>query len=116
MSAILANVTIDANENGAGQPTINTPNSRPREAPVNGQGSSDKMYDPSMLFLFELATALAMRDHESMEELSGDIIGYCLEILRQRKLLHPIFIQRILIYLLAMKKRAHELVYCTARF
>lgn len=109
MSAILENVTIDANETAPDQPILNTPNSRPA---VNGgqETSSDKTYDPSMLFLLELATALAMRDRESMQELSLEVVGYCLEILRQRKLLHPIFIQRTLIYLLAMKKRAHELV------
>ena len=112
MSAILANVTIDANENASDQPILNTPNSKPKEMALNGgqETSSDKTYDPSMLFLLELATALAMRDRESMQELSAEVIGYCLEILRQRKLLHPIFIQRTLIYLLAMKKRAHELV------
>jgi len=61
-----------------------------------------------MLFLLELATSLAIRDQESMKNLSSELVAYCIEVLRQRKVLHPILVERTLIYLLALKKRGHE--------
>lgn len=77
---------------------------------MNATASSETAYDPTVVFSLELATALATRDEESMQNLSADVIEYCTEILRQRKHLHPISVQRALTYLLTLKKRGEETV------
>jgi hypothetical protein len=108
MTSLLENVTIDAPDAALDQSNPSTPNIRVKD--LNGPGSQEKAYDPSMLFLLELATSLAIRDEESMKDLSAEVTGYCTEILRQRKHLHPILVERTLIYLMALKKRGHETV------
>ena len=60
--------------------------------------------------MLEMATSLAIRNKDSMTELSTEVAGYCTEILRQRKYLHPILVERALTYLIALKKRGHETV------
>ena len=112
MNALLEKVVIDApSEPSAPSP----PGLRAREgSPVNGQEHQDNSYDPSILFLLEMATSLAIRDEQSMRNLSPEVIGYCTEILRQRKHIHPIWVERTLIYLMVLNKRGHETVY--ARF
>ena len=111
MASLLENVTIDAPENAPDPSNPSTPKLRVKDAaPFHGSEPQDKSYDPSMLFLLELATSLAIRDVESMRDLSGELAGYCTEILRQRKHLHPILVERTLIYLMALEKRGHETV------
>jgi|SRR5579859_2579565 len=107
MTALLESVTIDAPELQA------SGSSSPRDSlsGMNGQESQGGHdYDPSMLFLLELATSLAIRDEQSMKDLSANVANYCSEILRQRKQFHPIFVERTATYLLALKKRGHETV------
>ena len=110
MNALLEKVVIDAPE--VQEPSAQAlPTLRPRDgSPINGQEHQDSSYDPSMLFLLEMATCLAIRDENSMRDLSVEVIGYCTEILRQRKHLHPIWIERSLICLLVLKKRGDETV------
>jgi len=110
MTALLSRVTINAPETSQDSSTPSTPNLKARDGAMNGPESQEKAYDPSMLFLLEMATSLAIRDAASMRNLSAEVAGYCTEILRQRKHLHPIFVERTLIYLLALKKRGHETV------
>lgn len=109
MAALLENITIDASDDA----DLTTPTKVKADipAPMNGQEAKDKPYDPSTLFLLEMGTALAIRDKESMRNLSAKVAGYCTEILRQRKHLHPIQLERSLIYLLSLKKRGHETVH-----
>jgi brefeldin A-resistance guanine nucleotide exchange factor 1 len=109
MTALLESVTIDASEDS--RPISPTATAKADvTAPINDQESKAKAYDPSILFLLEMGTSLAIRDEESMRNLSAEVAGYCTEILRQRKHLHPIQLERSLIYLLALKKRGHETV------
>jgi brefeldin A-resistance guanine nucleotide exchange factor 1 len=108
MSALLESVVIDAPEDP--DPTTPTKIKVDGSASMNGQEAKDKPYDPSILFLLEMATSLAIRDEESMKTLSAEVAEYCTEILRQRKHLHPILLERSLIYLLVLKKRGHETV------
>jgi golgi-specific brefeldin A-resistance guanine nucleotide exchange factor 1 len=109
MTALLESITIDASE-GYVEPTGS---SSPRDSltGMNGHEShAGKDYDPSMLFVLELATSLAIRDEQSMKDLSAEVANYCTEILRQRKQFHSILVERTTTYLLALKKRGHETV------
>lgn len=111
MSSLLESVTIDAPENALDQSDPSTPKLKAKDAaPFHGPEPQDKPYDPSMVFLLEMATSLAIRDVESMRDLSAEVAGYCTEILRQRKHLHPILVERTLIYLMALKKCGHDTV------
>jgi golgi-specific brefeldin A-resistance guanine nucleotide exchange factor 1 len=110
VTALLESVVIDAPDG----PADSSPKVKAKDGPaaITAQESQDKAYDPSMLFLLELATSLAIRDEQSMRSFSGEVAGYCTEILRQRKHLHPILVERTLTYLMTLKKRGHETV-CT---
>jgi hypothetical protein len=105
-------VIIDAPENTSNQSGSSSPQVKIRDiASLNGQEPVSKVaYDPSLVFLLEVATSLVIRDKESMNVLSSELATYCTEILRQRKHLHPILVERTLTYLLALKKRGHETV------
>ena len=84
MASLLENVTIDAPENVLDQSNPPTLNFKAKDATrLHGPEPQDKSYDPSMLFLLEMATSLAIRDAESMQDLSAAVAGYCTEILRQ---------------------------------
>lgn len=112
MASLLESVTIDAPESALDASNPSTPNMKAKDSvPLHAAEHQEKAYDPSMLFLLEMATSLAIRDEESMRDLSPEIAGYCTEILRQRKHLHPILVERTLIYLMALKKRGHETVH-----
>ena len=110
MSALLANVTIDAPDGVSETSAPSTPNMRAKD--TSSMGSTDEKggYDPSMLFVLEIATSLAIRDQQTMQDHGSKVAGYCTEILRQRRHLHPILVERSLIHLMAIKKRGDEIV------
>jgi golgi-specific brefeldin A-resistance guanine nucleotide exchange factor 1 len=112
VTALLENVVIDAPDGPADSSASSTPKVKAKDGPatITSQESQEKAYDPSMLFLLELATSLAIRDEQSMKNFSAEVAGYCTEILRQRKHLHPILVERTLTYLMTLKKRGHETV------
>jgi hypothetical protein len=107
VSALLETITIEGSESDSD--SFKSSFKKDSPANMNGQGA-EKTYDPSMLFALEMATSLAIRDLESMQDLSADVVGYCTAILRQRKHIHPILVERALIYDLALKKRGDEIV------
>jgi len=109
MVSLLESITIDAPNAALDLSNPSTPNIKVKD--LSGLGTQEKAYDPSMLFLLELATSLAIRDEESMKDFSAEVAEYCTEILRQRKHLHPILVERTLIYLMALKTRGHETVH-----
>jgi golgi-specific brefeldin A-resistance guanine nucleotide exchange factor 1 len=110
MSTLLNGITIDAKEpaSDATETAVLKPKPRESSPTLNGAETTAVTYDPSMIFLLELATSIAIRNKESMQSLSSELAAYCIEVLRQRKVLHPILVERALIYLLALKKRGHE--------
>ena len=111
MASLLESITIDAPEDYAIPSNASTPNIKVKDSSsMNGREVQGKVYDPSMPFILEIATSLAIRDEDNMRDLSAKIAEYCTEILRQRKHLHPILVERTLIYLMALKKRGHETV------
>lgn len=110
MSSLLESVTIDAPKNPDSSPSIPNIQAKDVSLGLNGPEAQERSYDPSMLFLLEMATSLAIRDEKNMRDLSSEVAAYCTEILRQRKHLHPILVERTLIYLMVLKKRGHETV------
>jgi golgi-specific brefeldin A-resistance guanine nucleotide exchange factor 1 len=109
MSALLADVTIDAPD-GASETSPLAPNISAKDGLSLASSAEDKGYDPTMLFLLEIATSLAVRDEQTVRDHGAKVAGYCTEILRQRKHLHPILVERSLIYLMAIKKHSDQTV------
>jgi|SRR5579871_599203 len=110
MTTLLESITIDAQETASDTSDTSLPKPKAKDlnTSLNGTEPVEATYDPSMVFLLEIATSLAIRNEESMKILSSELAAYCIELLRQRKVLHPILVERTLIYLLALKKKGHE--------
>ncbi|KAJ5587336.1 uncharacterized protein N7459_003101 [Penicillium hispanicum] len=65
-------------------------------------------YDPSMIFILELATVLTLRDENALENL-GEMLATTLQALvRDAKNLHPLTVSRIVSYLLNLLRLSHD--------
>jgi brefeldin A-resistance guanine nucleotide exchange factor 1 len=69
-------------------------------------GSKSKLnrptYDPSLVFVLELATVLALRDEETVRELAKDVIDSLTSVIRDASKLHPVVVARSVYYLLSL--------------
>jgi brefeldin A-resistance guanine nucleotide exchange factor 1 len=63
---------------------------------------SRSAYDPSLVFVLELATVLALRDEETVRELSKEVIDSLGSVIRDASKLHPVVIARATYYLLSL--------------
>lgn len=70
--------------------------------PTNGQSvqSNGPVYDPSMVYLLELCTVLALRDDETIAALGADVAEALQNVLRNASSWHYIMISRNIYYLL----------------
>lgn len=64
-------------------------------------------YDPSLLFVLELATVLALRDEETVRELAKEVIDALAGVIRDASKLHPVVIARSVYYLLSLLKASN---------
>lgn len=71
-------------------------------APTNGQRptSNTPVYDPSMVYILELCTVLALRDEESIATLGADVAEALQNVMRNQKSWHSIMTSRTIYYLL----------------
>jgi brefeldin A-resistance guanine nucleotide exchange factor 1 len=65
------------------------------------------IYDPSLVFVLELATMLALRDEETVEELAKDVADALASVIRDASKLHPVVIARSAYYLLSLLKASN---------
>lgn len=83
----------------------------PSAASPRPNGSKAKMnrpaYDPSLVFVLELATVLALRDEETVRELGKDVIDALGTVVRDASKLHPVVIARSVYYLLRLLKASN---------
>ena len=72
------------------------------EAPTNGQrpASSGPVYDPSMVYLLEFCTVLALRDDKTITALGADVAEALQNIMRNSASWHNIMLSRTMYYLL----------------
>lgn len=77
------------------------PGASPR---VNGTRQKGKgpVYDPSLVFVLELATVLALRDEETVKELAKDVIDALSSVIRDAAKHHYVVIARFVYYLLSL--------------
>ncbi|KAF2198263.1 Sec7-domain-containing protein [Delitschia confertaspora ATCC 74209] len=65
-------------------------------------------YDPSLVFVLELATVLALRDEETVRELAKDVTEALQSIIRDASKLHPVVVARSVYYLLILLKASND--------
>lgn len=82
----------------------NTSNARPNG---NKAKLNRPTYDPSLVFVLELATVLAVRDNETVKELAKDITDALASVIRDASKLHPVVIARSVYYLLSLLKASN---------
>lgn len=65
------------------------------------------LYDPSMVYVLELCTVLALRDKETVEELGREVCDALQNILRDARNHHPTTVSRIVCYLLTLLEASY---------
>lgn len=83
----------------------------PAPAGARANGSKVKLnrpaYDPSLVFVLELATVLALRDEETVKELAKEVADALASVIRDASKLHPVVIARSVYYLLSLLKASN---------
>jgi brefeldin A-resistance guanine nucleotide exchange factor 1 len=65
------------------------------------------IYDPSLVFVLELATMLALRDEETVAELAKDVADALASVIRDASKLHHVIVARSVYYLLSLLKASN---------
>jgi len=65
------------------------------------------VYDPSLVFVLELATVLALRDEETVQELAKDVADALSTVIKDASKLHSVVIARSVYYLLSILKASN---------
>jgi golgi-specific brefeldin A-resistance guanine nucleotide exchange factor 1 len=64
------------------------------------------VYDPTLVFVLELATILALKDEESVRELGKEVAGALQSVIRNASNLHFVAISRVVYYLLSLLRES----------
>ncbi|KAF2491994.1 Sec7-domain-containing protein [Lophium mytilinum] len=83
------------------------PNTNPRQN-ENKNKLNKPIYDPSIVFVLELATVLALRDEETVRELAKDVIDALETVIRESAKLHSVVTARSVYYLLSLLKASND--------
>ncbi|KAF2129257.1 Sec7-domain-containing protein [Dothidotthia symphoricarpi CBS 119687] len=83
------------------------PGASPRQngSRIKGKGP---LYDPSLVFVLELATVLALRDEETVKELAKDVTDALSSVIRDASKHHAVVVARSVYYLLSLLKASNE--------
>jgi brefeldin A-resistance guanine nucleotide exchange factor 1 len=74
--------------------------SEPPSSPNSQSSFSGPVYEPSLVYILELCTVLALRDHETITTLGGDVAEALQNVMRNASSYHPIMVSRTIFYLL----------------
>jgi brefeldin A-resistance guanine nucleotide exchange factor 1 len=71
-------------------------------------------YDPTLVYVLEFATMLALRDAETVRELGKDVAAALQSVLRNAANVHFVTVSRVVYYLLSLLKASHvSVLYAT---
>ncbi|KAJ5152360.1 hypothetical protein N7492_010655 [Penicillium capsulatum] len=87
------------------KPERPSPVSRPASSRVD---PNQPKYDPSMIFILELATVLTLRDEKTLEVLGETLATTLQTLVRDAKNLHPLTVSRLVSYLLNLLRLSHD--------
>ncbi|EUC34639.1 hypothetical protein COCCADRAFT_92963 [Bipolaris zeicola 26-R-13] len=95
-----------------GSPTVivvkpEIPGASPR-TPGPRQKGKGPLYDPSLVFVLELATVLALRDEETVKDLAKDVIDALASVIRDATKHHYVVVARSAYYLLSLLKASND--------
>lgn len=99
----------------------------PPPSPVRPNGRSRfnaPIYDPTLVFVLELATLLALRDSQTVRELGKDVADSLQSVVRNASNIHHVVISRVVYYLLRLLQasqdhdflRAHVVLHALSSF
>ncbi|KAF2083553.1 Sec7-domain-containing protein [Saccharata proteae CBS 121410] len=84
----------------------------PAPSPLRPNGSKAKpkgvVYDPSLVFVLELATVLVMRNAEAVEALGKDVGDALQAVIRDASNVHPVVLSRAIYYLLNILRASND--------
>ncbi|TGO79168.1 hypothetical protein BELL_0041g00120 [Botrytis elliptica] len=85
----------------------------PPLSPTNGVNGapSGPVYDPSMVYILELCTVLAMRDNETINAFGAEVAEALQNVLRNSASWHPLMVSRTIFYLLHLLHASYEQSY-----
>lgn len=87
---------------------------RPNPPPVrtNGHRSTSQglLYDPSMVYLLELTTIIALRDSETITAVGEVVAGALQNVVRDAANIHPLVVSRAVFYLLHLLNASQVIV------
>ncbi|KAL1798571.1 hypothetical protein ACET3X_002608 [Alternaria dauci] len=83
------------------------PGASPRTTGPRQKGKGP-LYDPSLVFVLELATVLALRDEETVRELAKDVTDALTSVIRDAPKHHYVVIARSVYYLLSLLKASND--------
>lgn len=87
----------------------------PAPTPVRPNGQKVQpvkpTYEPSLVYILELATVLAMRDRDTVAEMGKEVAEALESAIRDSQRLHPIAVSRASYYLLSLLKACDDLEY-----
>ena len=86
------------------KPERPSPVPRPSSARID---PNQPKYDPSMIFVLELATILTLRDEKTLEALGETLATTLQTLVREAKNLHPLTVSRVVSYLLNLLRLSH---------
>ena len=86
------------------KPDVGLPNS----VKLNGRGTSSAVaYDPSVVYILELATLLATRDETTSAAVGKEVAEGLQNVVRDANNTHPLTLSRAIFYLLYLLKVGH---------
>lgn len=94
-------------------PVITVKTENPPSSPSNGQKPRQPtpVYDPSVVYVLEFCTVLALRDQNTIELLTKRVVNAIGGILRNASHYHPILLERATFYLFTLLHASYDCDY-----
>ncbi|KAF2645418.1 Sec7-domain-containing protein [Massarina eburnea CBS 473.64] len=110
LRSLLMSLLEQIPEDGSPRVIVVKPEMPPPNPRTNGNRAKPNRptYDPSLVFVLELATMLAVRDEETVKELAKDVADALSTVIRNASKLHPVVIARAVYYLLVLLKASND--------
>ncbi|KAF2721574.1 Sec7-domain-containing protein [Polychaeton citri CBS 116435] len=90
------------------RPAVNGSKSRADEAGARSALDGMPVYDPSLVYVLELATILALRDEETISTLGEGVADALQRVIHEADQLHPVALSRAIFYLLALLRASND--------
>jgi brefeldin A-resistance guanine nucleotide exchange factor 1 len=90
------------------------PSTQQTRSPAGKASADAPVYEPSLVYVLELATILALRDEETISTLGADAAEALQVAIRDAEHLHPVALSRAVFYLLSLLRASNDHGYIRA--